>query len=181
MAFGAESRELKAARSLVPEIRAAARAAERARRLPDSLVRSFSEAGLVQMAVPRQYGGLESHALDLLRVTEEVSYGDGSAGWVLMNYQTTALCSGLLPKDWGEAIFAGPERAIPAGVLSPTGRGRRVEGGMVVDGRWGFASGCPGANWLLATAIMDVASDEPGDKGPSITSPASADPGATTS
>ena len=70
------------------------------------------------MAVPKQYGGAESHALDLLRVMEEVSYADGSAGWVLMNYQTTALVSGLLPKEWGEAIFGAAERAVPAGVLA---------------------------------------------------------------
>ncbi len=148
---------LAAARRLIPEIRACAGVAEAARQLPDSIVRAFADADLVQMAVPRQYGGLESHVLDLLRVIEEISYADGSAGWVLMNYQTTALVSGLLPKEWGEAIFAAEKRAVPAGVLALTGRGRRVDGGIVVSGRWGFGSGCPGANWLLGMAVMERA------------------------
>ena len=157
-----ECAELVAARHMVPEIRARAAEAEAARQLPEEIVRDFAEAGLIQMAVPKEYGGLESHALDLLRVMEEISYADGSAGWVLMNYQTTALVSGLLPKQWGEAIFASEERAVPAGVLSLTGRGKRVDGGIVVSGRWGFGSGGPGANWVLGAAVME----QPADAGP---------------
>jgi len=156
-----ESPELRAARRLVPGIAARAREFEAARRLPDDIVRAFTDAELVQMAVPKRYGGLESDPIDLLRVIEEISFADGSAGWCLMNYQTTALASGLLPKHWGKAIFAGPEPAVPAGVLAPTGRGRRVEGGIVVNGRWGFASGCPGANWLLGTVAMETDDGDP--------------------
>lgn len=156
-----ESAELDSARRLVPQIAARAREIEAARRLPDEFVRAFADAGLVGMAVPTRYGGRESHPLDLLRVIEEISYADGSAGWCLMNYQTTALVSGILPKRWSEAIFAGSNPAVPAGVLAPTGRGRWVAGGIVVSGRWGFASGCPGANWLLGTAVMDRAGSDP--------------------
>lgn len=165
----APSPELLAARALTPRIRACAADAEAARQLPDDIVRAFADTGLVQMAVPAQYGGLESHALDLLAVMEEVSYADGSAGWVLMNYQTSALVSGLLPKEWGETIFAGEERAVPAGVLALTGTGRRVEGGVVVNGRWGFGSGCPGANWLLGAAVMEAEAD--GDGPPDVLLP----------
>lgn len=155
-----ECPELAAARRLVPALRAGARAFEQARRLSDDIVRAFVEGEMVQMAIPKVYGGRESHPLDTLRVIEEISYGDGSAGWSLMNYQTTAFVSGILPKRWGEAIFAAPERAVPAGVLALTGRGRRVEGGIVASGRWSFASGCPGANWLLGTVVMDAGGDD---------------------
>lgn len=147
--------ELEAARSLVPEIRKCAAAAEAARRIPDDLVQAMADRELVQMAVPEAYGGRESHVLDILKVIEEVSYGDGSAGWCLMNYQTTALVSGLLPDEWGRAVFAGAERAVPAGVLGLTAKGRRRDGGMTVSGRWRFASGCPGANWLAGAVVVE--------------------------
>ncbi len=151
--------QLAAARRLAPQLAARALEFEEARRLPDDIVRAFVKDELVQMAVPKVYGGLESHALDTLRVVEEISYGDGSAGWVLMNYQTTALVSGILPKHWGESIFAGPEPAVPAGVLALTGSARRVDGGLVASGRWRFASGCPGANWLLGTVVIEGGGD----------------------
>jgi len=121
----------------------------------------MAESGLVQMAIPNEYGGLESHLSDTLKVIEEISYADASAGWCLMNYQTTAFGAALLPPAAATAIFAGPERTVPAGVLAPTGRGRFVDGGMIVSGRWAFASGCDNANWLLGTVVITDDDDNP--------------------
>ena len=156
-----ECAELIAARRLVPSIAARALEAEKDRRLAPATVRSMAEAGLVQMAIPKAYGGLESRLSDTLRVVEEISYADASAGWCLMNYQTTAFGAALLPPAAAAAIFAGSERAVPAGVLKPTGRGRFIDGGMRVSGRWAFASGCDNANWLLATVVMTDNDDKP--------------------
>ena len=152
--------ELTAARALGPAIAARAVEFERARRLAPETVQAMVDAGLVQMAVPSVYGGLESRFSDILRVVEEIAYADASAGWCLMNYQTTAFVSALLPPRWATAIFDGPERAVPAGVLAPTARAQCVDGGLLVNGRWAFASGCDNVNWLLGTVIM---SDDDGN------------------
>ena len=146
--------ELEAARRLVPEIAARAQEFEAARRIAPEIVQRFSDDGLVDMAVPAVYGGRESHPLDIVRVIEEISYADGSAGWCLMNYQTAALASAVLPTEWGEKIFGGSVRCVPAGVLAPTCRAYFVDGGMVVTGRWGYGSGIDNVNWLLGTAVM---------------------------
>ena len=153
--------ELEAARRFAPEIAARAREFEDARKLAPEIVQRFVDDGLVDMAVPTAYGGRESHPLDIVRVIEEISYGDASAGWCLMNYQTTALVSGILSKRWGEEIFGGSVRCCPAGVLAPTSRAYFVDGGMVVTGRWAYGSGCDNANWLLATAVMYNDDDTP--------------------
>lgn len=153
--------ELEAARRFAPEIAARAREFEDARKLAPEIVQRFVDDGLVDMAVPTEYGGRESHPLDIVRVLEEISYGDGSAGWCLMNYQTSALVSGVLAKQWGEEIFGASERCCPAGVLAPTSRAHFVDGGMVVTGRWAYGSGCDNANWLLATAVMYNDDDTP--------------------
>lgn len=156
-----ECAELIAARGLVPTIAARAIEAEQDRRLAPATVQSMADAGLVQMAIPTAYGGLESRLSDTLQVVEEISYADASAGWCLMNYQTTAFGAALLPTSAATAIFAGSERAVPAGVLAPTGRGRFVDGGMLVSGRWAFASGCDNANWLLGTVLITDDDDNP--------------------
>ena len=156
-----ECAELTAARRLVPEIAERASESERERRLAPETVQSMADAGLVQMAIPTVYGGLESRLSDTLRVVEEISYADASAGWCLMNYQTTAFGSALLPPAAATAIFAGRERAVPAGVLAPTARGQFVDGGMLVNGRWAFASGCDNANWLLGTVVITDSNDQP--------------------
>jgi alkylation response protein AidB-like acyl-CoA dehydrogenase len=45
-------------------------------------------------------------------------------------------------------------------VLKPTGFGRFVNGDLMVNGRWAFASGCDNANWLLGTVVI---TDDDGD------------------
>ena len=106
------------------------------------------------MAIPKEYGGTESRLIEILRVIEEISYGDASTGWCLMNYQTTAFVSGMLRPHWASEIFNGTEHAVPAGVLAPTAQAQFVDGGILVSGRWSFASGCNNANWLLGTVVM---------------------------
>lgn len=153
--------ELVAAKKLVPMISEAAGAAERERRLPPHVVQAMVEARLVQMAVPKVYGGLESDLIDILRVIEEISYADASTGWCLMNYQTTSFVAPLLQPKWAADIFDGAELCVPAGVLAPTARGHFVDGGLLVSGRWGFASGCDNANWLLGAVAITDSSGEP--------------------
>ena len=151
---GKESPELGRAREIVPAIAAKALEFEYNRRLSSEIVKLMVDAGLVQMAIPKEYGGQESRLIEILQVIEEISYADASAGWCLMNYQTTALLSAMLKPKWATAIFGGPEYAVPAGCLAPTARARFVKDGIVVDGRWGFASGCDNANWFLGTVIV---------------------------
>lgn len=160
-ADGAACAEVEAARALTPRIAARAADFERDRRLDAETVQAMANAGLVQMAIPAAYGGLESRLGDILEVIEAVSRGDASAGWCLMNYQTTAFAAALMEPESARAVFGGPERAVPAGVLAPTGRARMVEGGMRVTGRWGFASGCSNANWLMGTVIVIGDDGEP--------------------
>ena len=125
--------ELTSAIELAPKIAANAIDFEKKRRISPGIAESMAEAGLIQMAIPKEYGGLESHLIKILAVIEEISYGDASTGWCLMNYQTTALLSGMLQAHRAEEIFNGPEYAVPAGVLAPTAEGKLVENIYFID------------------------------------------------
>ena len=146
--------ELEAALALVPDITVQAQAFEDARQLSPEIVQRMTDAGLIDMAVPAVYGGRENTPMEIMRVNEAISYADGSTGWVLMNYQGTAAVSAFLPSDWGAEVFGASERCCPAGALHPRGRGRFVDGGMIVNGRWGWVSGCDTANWMWAGTTM---------------------------
>ena len=146
--------ELVRAREIAPQITANAINFEKNRCLSQDVVRMMVNAGFIQMAIPKEYGGTESHLIEIFRVIEEISYADASTGWCLMNYQTTAFVSGMVRPTWAKKIFNGPELVIPAGVLAPTAKAEFIEGGILVNGRWSFASGCNNANWLLGTVLM---------------------------
>ncbi|MGR8949458.1 MAG: acyl-CoA dehydrogenase family protein [Gammaproteobacteria bacterium] len=152
----ATNKQIEAAEALIPDIRSRAQEIERSRRLPQDIVQSFVDAELIQMAIADCYGGLESHPLDIMRTIELVSRADASAGWCLMNYQTAALICGSISPQWAKSIFDGAEPCIPSGVLAPTGRGERVDGGIQVSGSWSFGSGCPNANWFFGMTVIQA-------------------------
>src|SRR5260370_42287456 len=78
------SRTLDSARELGPKIRAAADEIEQGRRLPMHLVREMQRTGMFRMAMPRAWGGPELDFLTQMRVIEELSAVDASAGWCAM-------------------------------------------------------------------------------------------------
>ena len=80
---GTETTLLDGARALRPLLSASADQIERERQLPESLVEAMASAGLLTMLVPRGLGGAQTDPETCLRAIEEVSRGDGSAGWVL--------------------------------------------------------------------------------------------------
>lgn len=72
---------VEAARALAPEIRARAREGEQLRTMPPDLANRVEAAALFALWLPRSLGGLELDPASIVRIIEEISYADGSAGW----------------------------------------------------------------------------------------------------
>ncbi len=154
----ANSREgiapLDAARALATEVSARAAELEAARRLPADLARMFAAAGLFRIAIPQAWGGFELHPSDMVRVIEEVSRADGSAGWCVMIGATTAILSGLLPERGAREIYATDPLVITGGAVAPTGKARVTDGGYLVSGRWQWGSGAQNCQWMGGGALV---------------------------
>jgi alkylation response protein AidB-like acyl-CoA dehydrogenase len=60
---------------------------------------------------------------------------------------------GLFPDETQQEIFASGDPRI-SGVFSPTGTAVPNDGGFVVNGRWGFNTGCHGANWTVLNVLV---------------------------
>ena len=153
------NKQVTAAEALAPAIKPRAGEIEAARQLPQDIAQSFLDADLVRMGIAKDYGGLESAPLDIIRTIVPIARADASAAWCLMNYQTAALISGFVSPDCGKEVFSNAETCIPSGVLAPVGRGQRVEGGIKVSGRWSFGSGCPNANWFFGMTVIQGDND----------------------
>ena len=73
----------------------------------------------------------------------------------------TAPCRGWpqrFPIEAQEEIFADGDPRI-SGVFSPTGTATKKDGGLVVNGRWGFNTGCHGAKWTILNAVVGSGAD----------------------
>jgi alkylation response protein AidB-like acyl-CoA dehydrogenase len=145
---------LAAARGLTERVRAQAAEIEERRSLPPSLVEEMRAAGLFDLLVP--FGdGPEADPVLAARVVEEVSYGDGSAGWCVMIAAQNSALGRILPEHEAQTIWG--DHRVVAGTARPIGRAVWTTDpaeGYLVTGHWPFASGSSHADWFAAECTV---------------------------
>jgi alkylation response protein AidB-like acyl-CoA dehydrogenase len=104
--------------------------------------------------VPSEVGGLELAPGLALRCAEEIARGDASAGWCVSIAATSSLLAAYLPSEARAGLFDDP-RKIYAGVWAPRAKGRPVDGGISVSGRWAYCSGISDSAVFFAGCIVD--------------------------
>jgi alkylation response protein AidB-like acyl-CoA dehydrogenase len=149
------SATLDAVRALAAEIATRSDEIEIARRLPLDLVEQLRAAGCFRLAVPHRHGGSGASLPEHLEVVRELAIVDGSVGWTVMIGSLAPMIAGALPPATFDSLFANGPDFVGAGSFNPSGVARPVTGGYRVSGRWGFASGCQHADWLLAHCVVD--------------------------
>lgn len=143
------------ARSLHPLIRAHADEAERNRCQSPEVVAAMAKAGLFRLAAPAAYGGLEVDPVTMIRAIEAVSEADGATGWTLMiGVETVGIGLAALAPQSAAALLAARPDVVFAGAANPLGRAVEVEGGVVVNGRWPYASGCQTADYFWGGCLL---------------------------
>ena len=141
------------ATSLIPLLRKAAPAAEKARRVPQESLDALSAAGIFTMTAPKAYGGVEADFQTQCEVLAEIARGCPSTSWVATIYSAMSWLVGVFPDETQEEIYANGDPRI-AGVFSPTGTAAQRDGGFVVNGRWPFNTGCHGATWTVINVLV---------------------------
>ncbi|MFE9560504.1 acyl-CoA dehydrogenase family protein [Streptomyces sp. NPDC006487] len=142
-----------AVRAVVPKLKENGLEAEDRRWLPDENLELLEKAGVFRMATPKAFGGLEFSLADQAAVLAEIARGDVSTSWIAGVWVSSAWMITLFPEEIQKEVFATPDVRIsggftPSGVLTP------AEGGFVLNGSWKFNSGCRGAQWNVATSIV---------------------------
>ncbi len=151
---------LAAVRVLLPEIAARAPEIEAARRVPLDLLDKLKTAGCFRLLRPTSHGGSGSDLAGALSVYEELGRADASTAWVSLIGGAAWVDLAGLPRATFDAVFPPGDDTIVAGVFSPNGTAEPMDGGYVIDGRWGFASGCEHADWFYGNCI-DTTTGEP--------------------
>jgi indole-3-acetate monooxygenase len=147
----ARERLLAGIREHRQEFEAAGDQAEKLRTLPPETVQTLRDLGVFWLKTPAELGGTPLTPLEFCDVIEEMAYTDVSTAWAAMiGAGCAGMAGGWLPEAGARRVFA-PDRPLPliAGQVQPRGTGRAVEGGYVVSGRWGFASGITHAGWVI--------------------------------
>ncbi len=145
----------QAAIDLLPAIEADADEAEGLYRQTDRVADAMRRTGLYSFLIPKDAGGAELPWVEAMEIVELVSRVEGSAGWCLMvNGVMGASAGPFLPDEGVEIVYPGGRNSTMAGQGVPRGYAREADGGYVIWGNWGYASGIWHADWVHSGCFL---------------------------
>lgn len=125
---------------------------EQNRRLHDETIDALADAGIFKLRTPTRYGGYEVDARTLVDVSIALGKADGATAWTASVYWIPTWMIGMFPDAVQDEVFAEPDTRV-CGTLSPSAIATPTDGGLVVNGRWGFISGALHAQWQEIIAM----------------------------
>ena len=149
-------------RALVPAIAARAEECERLRRLPEATERDLHRTGLFRMMQPARVGGAELDLAVLVDACAEIARVCPSTAWNLGNLASHHWMLGYFPPETQAELWdVSPDVLIATSLIFPNGRGRKVDGGYVVTGRWPLSSGVDNCDWNMLGFMVREQEDGP--------------------
>ena len=155
---------VRRARALAPKFGERAAACERLGRLPDESERDLHEAGLFRIVQPARVGGAELDVGIFVDVCAEIAQECPSTAWNVGNLASHHWMLGYFPPQTQDELWdVSPDVLIATSLAFPAGRGRKVDGGYEISGRWPLSSGVDNSDWnMLAIMVRE------GDDGPPV-------------
>jgi 3-hydroxy-9,10-secoandrosta-1,3,5(10)-triene-9,17-dione monooxygenase len=146
---------MRRAREIVPILRERAQRAEDARMLTRENEQLLHESGLFRFHQPKAFGGMELDFKAVVDVPAELARGCPSTAWNVGNVACHHWILGYYdPETQREVWDANPDAVIASSIALAAGRGRKADGGYIVNGRWPFSSAVDNSEWnMLAVSI----------------------------
>lgn len=143
---------VKRAEALQPLLLKNAVESETNRRACEENIQAIREAGLFRLMVPKRYGGYEGTLRSHIEVSAALAEGCGGTAWVVALTNVCAWFTGLFSEKAQDEVFGANPDARVAGVFNASPSTRRVEGGLIVSGKWYSSSGSLHSDWAVVGA-----------------------------
>ncbi len=133
---------------LGPLLRRHAADAETRCRLADEVVEGLRGAGLFRLGAPKGHGGYEVDLTTAVAVIGEVGRFCASSAWIVAVTYSLQQALGSLPSHVHRDIWnAGSDVVMCGAFRADSAQSVAADGGLLVSGRWSWASGCHHAAW----------------------------------
>ena len=153
---------LARARAMVPMLRTRALETDRDRIVPLETHRAFEAAGFYKLFQPARYGGYEMPIGMMVDVAAELGRGCGSSAWIFTNLAVQNWIIGMHQPAAQEDVWGRNPDALAASCFPVKGGvARRVDGGLMLNGTWSFASGIDFADWENLQVFIPKAQGPP--------------------
>ncbi len=142
------------------EIAARAQDTEDDRRVSTTNIDLVRQAGFVRAFVPKKYGGDERDLWDYLEAVRTLTKACPSTGWVTGVSNVHQVAVSLFKPSIQDQVWAdGPDTWIVSSG-TPAMVAKLTDGGVILNGRGRWSSGCDHAEWALVGLKVPDASDE---------------------
>ena len=148
---------MRRARECVPVLRERAQKCEDARVLLPENEKLLHETGLFRFHQPKRFGGMELPFIAVVDLVAELARGCPSTAWNVGNLGCHHwILAYYEPQTQHEVWDENPDALIASSIALAAGRGRKVDGGFVVSGKWPFSSGVDNSQWnMLAVTVYE--------------------------
>ena len=146
---------LARARDMVPILQERSEQAESARRISEETDQAFRDAGFYKIMQPSAYGGLELDFGTQTELAVILAPGCASSAWVASVTACHGWILGMFPPAAQTDVWGKKSDASVASSFLPFGPDiKRVDGGLHINGRWGFSSGVDYCSWAVLTMAV---------------------------
>ena len=147
---------IEIAKELRPLLHQYADEAEKTGKMPDVVFDAIQKSGLFLMMGPKRLGGYGCKIITHMQTIAELAKGCAGSAWA---FGLLSGCSGaatFMAKESTDLLFK-TGKELFCSVSGLMGTATPIEGGYIVNGKWGYASGCMHADWALnGVKILDI-------------------------
>jgi 3-hydroxy-9,10-secoandrosta-1,3,5(10)-triene-9,17-dione monooxygenase len=145
---------IERARAMGPTLAARAAKTEADRRIPNETIAEMQEAGFFRVLQPRRYGGYEMDPQVFYKIQMTLAEYCMSTAWVYGVVGCHPYEIGVMDDRAQKEVWGANPSVLASSSYQPVGKVKRVEGGFMLSGQWGFSSGCDHCQWVLLGAVI---------------------------
>ncbi|RCU27514.1 flavin-dependent monooxygenase [Acinetobacter baumannii] len=140
---------LEKIQQILPQIAKNAESAEQLRRVPDENIKLLKEIGLHRAFQPKVYGGLEMSLPDFANCIVTLAGACAGTAWAFSLLCTHSHQIAMFSKQLQDEIWLKDPDATASSSIAPFGKVEEVEGGIILNGDYGWSSGCDHAEYAI--------------------------------
>lgn len=140
---------LEKIKALLPTIAANAEQAEQLRQVPDENIALLKQIGFHKAFQPKVYGGLEMSLPEFADCIVTLAGACAGTAWAFSLLCTHSHQIAMFSKQIQDEIWLNNPDATASSSIAPFGKVQEVEGGIVLNGEYGWSSGCDHAEYAI--------------------------------
>ena len=140
---------LEKVKEILPQIAANAEQAEQLRQVPTENIKLLKAIGLHRAFQPKIYGGLEMSLPDFANCIVMISGACAGTAWAFSLLCTHSHQIALFSKQIQDEIWLSNPDVTASSSNAPFGKVQEVEGGIILNGEYGWSSGCDHAEYAI--------------------------------